>query len=177
MQNLRVLAVSVLISVIVVLGAGAASGAAPAGRGSASTATAAESWQWPLAEPHPLTRPFENPLTRYAPGHRGIDLATKTHSAVLAPHDGVVSFAGRVADRPVLSIMQEGDVITTMEPVDALVAVGDRVRAGQMIGTVASGGHCPPDCLHLGVRVRGLYVSPLLFLGDVPRAVLLPSLP
>jgi murein DD-endopeptidase MepM/ murein hydrolase activator NlpD len=71
--------------------------------------------------------------------------------------------------------MQSNEVITTLEPVDALVVAGDRVRAGQAIGVVATGGHCLSGCLHLGVRVHGRYVSPMLFLGNVPRAVLLAS--
>jgi hypothetical protein len=35
-------------------------------------------------------------------------------------------------------------------------------------------GHCAATCLHLGARIAREYVNPLLFLGDVPRAVLLP---
>ena len=124
-----------------------------------------------------MIAPFIAPATPYAAGHRGIDLATQAGNIVLASHDGVVSFAGVVVDRPVLSITMAGDLITTVEPVLTLVAVGDRVRAGQEIGTVATGGHCPPGCLHLGVRLHGRYVSPLLYLGGLQRAVLLPAGP
>jgi murein DD-endopeptidase MepM/ murein hydrolase activator NlpD len=124
-----------------------------------------------------VTRAFEAPESQYTAGHRGIDLASEVNDAVFAPHDGVVSFAGRVVDRPVLSITQPDDLISTVEPVIATVAAGDRVRAGQVIGAVSSGGHCPPGCLHFGVRLHGLYVSPLLFLGTVPRAILLPAVP
>ncbi|TFC77467.1 M23 family metallopeptidase [Cryobacterium sp. TMS1-20-1] len=138
---------------------------------------AADGWHWPLPEPHRVIAPFIAPVTPYAAGHRGIDLTAQAGDAVLAPHDGVVSFAGVVVDRPVLSITQVGDLITTVEPVLALVAEGDRVQAGQQIGTVATGGHCPPGCLHLGVRLHGNYVSPLLYLGCLQRAVLLPAGP
>ena len=159
------------------LGAGTASSGPPVAPSPvAATPAAADVWRWPIAAPHPIIRPFTAPETPYAAGHRGIDLATKTDAAVFAPSDGVVSFAGNVVDRPVLSIMHPDDVITTVEPVIALVAVGDRVRAGQRIGTVATGGHCPSGCLHFGVRSHGLYVSPLLFVGIVPRAILLPAL-
>lgn len=177
MQNLRALAASVFITGIVVLGAGSATCAALARQPSGAAAATADAWRWPLPEPHPVTRDFLAPASAYAGGHRGIDLAAEAHKPVLAPHDGVVSFAGRVVDRPVLSIMQSGDVIVTVEPVDAVVVVGERVRAGQVIGIVASGGHCPPGCLHLGVRLHGSYVSPLQYLGNLPRAVLLPAVP
>ncbi|WP_104200893.1 M23 family metallopeptidase [Cryobacterium sp. Y29] len=174
MQNLRALAASALIFVLVLVGAG--SGAAME-RTVISAPTEAVAWVWPVAAPHRVTRAFEAPESLYTSGHRGIDLAAKTNDAVFAPHDGVVSFAGRVVDRPVLSITQPGDLISTIEPVIATVAAGDRVRAGQVIGAVATGGHCPVGCVHLGVRLHGLYVSPLLFLGTVPRAILLPAFP
>jgi murein DD-endopeptidase MepM/ murein hydrolase activator NlpD len=54
------------------------------------------------------------------------------------------------------------------------VAPGTIVAAGDPIGTVASGGHCAAECAHFGVRVDGEYVSPFLFLGGLPRSVLLP---
>lgn len=177
MQNLRALAASALFIVMVVSGAGPASGFAPAAPPSITGPTGADAWRWPLAQPHRVTRAFIAPESAYSGGHRGIDLAAEAHEEVFAPHDGVVSFAGSVVDRPVLSITQPGDLIASVEPVVALVVVGDRVRAGQVIGTVASGGHCPPGCLHFGVRLHGSYVSPLLFLGDLPRAVLLPAAP
>ena len=175
MQNPRVLAASALIVVMVVSGAGPASGAARAGTPSITAPARAEGWRWPLAQPHRVTRAFVAPESPYAGGHRGIDLAAEAHEEVFAPHDGVVSFAGSVVDRPVLSITPPGDLIATVEPVVAVVVVGDRVRAGQVIGTVATGGHCPPGCLHFGVRLHGSYVSPLLFLGNLPRAILLPA--
>ena len=178
MHNFRALAASAFVTTIVVLSAGGASGAAASGGPPLATAsTAADTWRWPVAVPHAVIRPFIAPESPYAAGHRGIDLAAEEHAEVLAPNDGVVSFAGRVVDRPVLSIVHPGDVITTVEPVIALVRAGERVRAGQRIGIVASGGHCPPGCLHFGVRSHGLYVSPLLYVGSVPRAILLPDLP
>jgi hypothetical protein len=93
---------------------------------------------------------------------------------VTAPAAGTVHFAGFVVDRPVLSILHPGGVISSFEPVTTTLAIGDAVRAGQEIGTLEMG-HCSRPCLHLGVRIDGGYVSPLLFLGGVPRAVLLPT--
>lgn len=142
---------------------------------SASASAAAPPWTWPLAPPHPIEAGYTAPLTPYVAGHRGIDVPAERDAAVFAPGPGVVSFAGVVADRPVLSVAHAGDLISSVEPVDALVAAGDRVAAGQQVGTVAAGGHCATRCLHFGVREHGLYVSPLRFLGELPRAVLLPN--
>ncbi|TFD16534.1 M23 family metallopeptidase [Cryobacterium sp. TMT2-10] len=148
----------------------------PAPPGTPSTATSvAGTWSWPLVPPHPVVEGFRAPASEYADGHRGLDLQAIPGTAVFAPYDGVVSFAGVVVDRPVLSLAHAGDVVSTVEPVAAIVGAGERVAAGQLLGHVAAGGHCADRCLHLGLRQHGRYVSPLLYLGGVPRAVLLPA--
>ena len=131
-------------------------------------------WAWPVEPPHHVTRPFEAPPTLYAAGHRGIDLSAQSGDPVYAPADGVVSFAGAVVDRPVLSLMHDGDLISSFEPVDVIVAEGEHVVAGQLVGLISIGGHCSARCIHFGVRLHGQYVSPLLYLVGIPRAVLLP---
>jgi murein DD-endopeptidase MepM/ murein hydrolase activator NlpD len=131
-------------------------------------------WLWPVAAPHPVVEPFRAPPTPYSAGHRGVDIGAPAGSPVLAPADGVVHFAGVVVDRPLVSIDHGGGVLSSLEPVEPAVAAGDRVVRGQVIGTLQPG-HCSPGaCVHLGVRVDGEYVSPLLWLGGIPRAVLLP---
>lgn len=140
---------------------------------SPSQSSADGDWSWPVAAPHPVARQFVAPATPYAAGHRGIDIRSPG-TEVLAPADGVVSFAGVVVDRPVLSIRHAGGVVSSYEPVVASVAVGDAVSRGQPIGTLLPG-HCASLCLHFGVRVDGQYVSPLNFLGAIPRSVLLPT--
>jgi len=140
----------------------------------AAIAAAAALWAWPVAAPHPIARPYLAPAGPYGPGHRGIDIRAPAGAEVRAPADGVVHFAGVVVDRPVRSIDHGGGVLSSYEPVVTTLAEGDVVRRGQVIGTLAAG-HCTAGtCLHFGVRVDGRYVSPLLFLGGQPRAVLLP---
>lgn len=135
---------------------------------------AAVLWAWPVAAPHPIARPYLAPATPYAAGHRGIDIRSAPDAEVRAPADGVVHFAGVVVDRPVLSIDHGGGVLSSYEPVETVLRKGDAVRRGQVIGTLRAG-HCASGaCLHFGVRLDGEYVSPLLFLGGQPRAVLLP---
>lgn len=140
------------------------------------TAAMPAPWSWPTAPPHRIVAGFVAPLTAYSSGHRGIDLLAAAGTPVLAPEDGVVSFVGLVVDRPVISISQGGGVISSLEPVQAVVALGDHVTKGQQLGFVATNGHCTNVCLHFGVRRDGLYVSPLNYLGGVQRAVLLPVL-
>lgn len=149
-------------------------GAATASADEAIRSPAAAGWDWPVEPPVRLTEPFRAPPTPYAAGHRGIDLAASPGTPVRAAADGVVAFAGPVAGRGVLSIDHGGGVVSAIEPVEASVAVGDRVVAGAPVAVMSEGGHCEAACVHFGVRVHGEYVSPLLFLGGLPRAVLLP---
>lgn len=130
-------------------------------------------WAWPVPSPHPIARPYLAPATPYASGHRGIDISAGEGATVFAPDDGVVHFAGFVVDRPVLSIDHGGGVVSSYEPVATSLVEGDVVHRGEPIGALEVG-HCRSSCLHLGVRVDGAYVSPLLYLGGQPRAVLLP---
>ncbi len=130
-------------------------------------------WAWPVPAPHTLARPFVAPATPYSTGHRGIDIRADAGVEVRAPAAGVVHFAGFVVDRPVISIRHPGGVLSSFEPVEPLVATGDRVERGQVIGILLAG-HCAAPCLHLGARVDGEYVNPLLFLGGLEHAVLYP---
>ncbi|MGX5696079.1 M23 family metallopeptidase [Agromyces soli] len=131
------------------------------------------SWGWPV-HPVRVLEPFRAPPTPYAAGHRGIDLAADAGTRVVAPASGVVSFTGSVAGRPIVSIDHGGGYVSAIEPVSALVTEGEAVAPGQPIGEVAAGGHCDGGCVHFGVRLHGEYVSPMMLLGGVRRAVLLP---
>jgi len=137
--------------------------------------TGSPAWTWPLAIPHRILREFRAPVSEYAGGHRGIDVAARLGDPVYAVADGTVTFAGIVVDRPALSLTHGGGLVSSLEPVTALVAVGDAVRRGQLVGRVANGGHCGDGCVHLGARTYGRYVSPMRYLGGIPHAVLLPA--
>jgi murein DD-endopeptidase MepM/ murein hydrolase activator NlpD len=140
---------------------------------SAGVAPSDPEWSWPVDGARVVVRPFLAPPTPYGVGHRGVDLAaTAVGAEVYAVTSGVVHFAGIVVDRPVITV-RTGQVLATVEPVTPLVSAGDLVVAGQVIGTLEPG-HCFRPCVHLGVRVAGEYVSPLLYLGGLQRAVLLP---
>ncbi len=115
------------------------------------------------AEPFRALRLFDRPETPWGPGHRGIDLEVEVGQEVLAPGDGMVTFAGAVVDRGVVSIGHGGGWVSSLEPVSATVSAGDQVEGGAPIGVVTDEpGHCFPDpCLHWGVRWGGDYVNPL----------------
>ena len=145
------------------------------GAAAASTrVVTAGTWTWPVAGSRAVLRHFEAPPTPYSAGHRGVDLRAPVGTRVAAPSDGVVSFAGVVVDRPVLSITFAGGLVSSIEPVEATVSEGDLVAAGDIVGVVTEGGHCSHTCAHFGVRLYGEYVNPIALLETIPRAILLP---
>lgn len=111
-----------------------------------------------------LVRPFDAPRQRWSAGHRGADLSARPGEAVLASADGVVAFVGRVVDREVVSISHAGGYRTTHEPVRAVVRVGQRVRAGDLIGHLMAGDECPSGCLHWGLKRGDDYLDPMSWL-------------
>lgn len=133
-----------------------------------------EQWSWPLASPFHVAEPYAQPAHDYAPGHRGIDIAPLGASTVLAPDAGIVAFRGTVVDRGVLTIDHGGGLVSTLEPVTSSLSTGDRVERGGKVGELAVGGHATPGTVHLGARLNGTYINPMLLLGGVPRAILLP---
>jgi murein DD-endopeptidase MepM/ murein hydrolase activator NlpD len=130
-------------------------------------------WIWP-ADAFRLSRPYVAPAHEYGPGHRGIDLGLIGSTAVRSPADGVVAFTGMVAGRGVLTIDHGDGLVTTLEPIETDLVPGASIRRGDEVGALALGGHASPGDLHFGVRLDGAYINPLLLLGGVPRAVLLP---
>ncbi|MEU9995122.1 M23 family metallopeptidase [Streptomyces sp. NPDC050848] len=145
---------------------------------------------WPLGPPRPqIVRGWEPPAGPYAAGHRGLDLAAPVGAPVRAAASGVVTFAGRVAGRGVLTITlpDTGDppLRTTYEPVDPLVTAGTKVTRGDPVATLAApatgaagssgaagSAHCAGSCLHWGLLRGDTYLNPLLLLRQGPSRLL-----
>ncbi len=132
-------------------------------------------YQWPLDGSPSVVRRFEPPPQPWLPGHRGVDLAAAPGAVVRAAGAGVVHFAGLVAGRGVVSVDHPDGLRTTYEPLVPIVHTGESVRAGDPLGTLATGHDgCPvAACLHWGLRRGELYLDPLSLFG-VARGRLLP---
>ncbi len=165
---MRILAGILLAALLVMTGQ-----SPPAAAAVSVAPTATDGWQWPVG-PVRIVAPYRAPAHRYAAGHRGIDLAASPGAAVSTPAAGTVAFAGEVAGRPLVTIDHGAGLVTTLEPVIAGVPIGAHIRAGDAVGTAATGGHAPAGAVHFGVRERGEYINPMALLTDVPRAILLP---
>jgi murein DD-endopeptidase MepM/ murein hydrolase activator NlpD len=148
-----------------------------------TTAAAAEpaanapgGWTWPLGSAQTaIVHTFEPPDEPWLPGHRGVDLAGIEGSAVYAAGDGVVTYAGLVAGVGVVTVTH-GELRTTYQPVAAAVGVGQRVEAGQQIGTLdMAASHCAPSaCLHWGLLRGDVYLDPTSLNFSAGRPRLLP---
>lgn len=158
--------------------------ASPAGPGSTAAPVA---WHAPVAgaAPDDVLRAFVAPERPWGRGHRGVDLAVPSGSAIRAPAAGRVVFAGVVVDRPVLTLEHEDGTRSSLEPVEADVAVGAVVDAGDPVGRLAGAPpHCPRACVHWGVREPDAwwvgdaafdrYLDPLVLIGWSGPSVLWP---
>ncbi len=155
-----------IVLVLVVLGTAPAAGA--------PREPAVPGGGWPLVGAPRVLRPFEAPLHRYGPGHRGVDLAGRPGTPVLAALPGRVAFAGPVAGRGVVSVTT-GGLRTTYQPVAAQVSTGDVVAVGEPLGVLTPGGHCRAPCLHWGLRAGADYLDPLRVLRSGDAVALVPG--
>ncbi|WIM66879.1 M23 family metallopeptidase [Corynebacterium breve] len=111
-----------------------------------------------------VLRGADIPEKKWLPGHRGVDLALEVGAEVVASDDGIVAFAGRVAGTPVVSIDHADGIRTTYQPVHAVVAQGDEVAVGQVVGKLAHPVDGHPG-LHWGARTGpDEYLNPLTLL-------------
>jgi murein DD-endopeptidase MepM/ murein hydrolase activator NlpD len=98
--------------------------------------------------------------------HMGIDISAPTGTPIVAPADGIVLSAGREAEYGLLICVDHGHGFTTMfgHLKEIRVKPGDRVKMGQMIGTVGTTGYTTGPHLHYEVRTYGRPVNPFSYL-------------
>ena len=135
---------------------------------SVSGVAAGDRYPWGLPLPGvsstAITSVFDPPTSPFGSGHRGVDFPASHGQQVTAVGSGVVSFAGSIAGKPVVSIElshsvdNSGSTVrATYEPVSAIVKTGDFIYAGTVIGIVdfssSNAGHCRSSCLHFGLKV------------------------
>ena len=101
--------------------------------------------------PGRVVKGFDPPAKPWLPGSRGVEFAASPGEPVRTVTAGVVVFAGQVAGTGAVSIMLPDGRRTTHMPVVPVVAVGDVVIPGQVIGLVGVGPPCSRTCLHLSL--------------------------
>ncbi|MFT4220710.1 MAG: M23 family metallopeptidase [Microbacterium sp.] len=125
-------------------------------------------FRWPLAK---ITRIGDGYLSRGG-AHMGVDLISPGGTPIFASADGVVrvsqeSYFGYGVCITIDSVINGRRVNTLyshMRYGTRTVGVGDRVKAGQVIGLVGATGRAYGNHLHYEVQVNGSRVDPLAFL-------------
>jgi murein DD-endopeptidase MepM/ murein hydrolase activator NlpD len=108
----------------------------------------------------PIIQHFVAPSCQRCAGHRGVTIATRPGQQVVAALPGKISFVGEVAELTyVVQVIRPGVKVTYgwLTP-QVQMSVGDEVASGQILGWAG-------EKTYLGVRVRGVYVEPLRYLG------------
>lgn len=114
-----------------------------------------------------FSRSRMHPLLQILRRHQGIDLSAPVGTEIVAPALATVSFVGwRFGDGLTIELSHNGGVTTQYGHCDAsLVRVGQRVRAGQAIGTVGASGLATGPHVHFEVLLRGTPIDPLRYLA------------
>jgi len=119
---------------------------------------------WPVTDGH-VTSNFGwrvHPTTGRWDFHRGIDVAAPTGTPIVATTDGVVRFAGRLANFGETIRLRHGGKYETVYAHchEIAVEVGDRVEAGEVIAYIGETGRATGPHVHYEVRVDGEPINP-----------------
>jgi murein DD-endopeptidase MepM/ murein hydrolase activator NlpD len=122
---------------------------------------------WPVAGW--IASPFgerTSPFTGKKEFHKGMDIAAPVGTAVSAPGQGVVTFAGESQDGGFgVVIDHQGGLATSYGHLrDILVAKGQTVSRGQVIGHVGDSGQASGPHLHYETRLFGAPVNPMRYI-------------
>lgn len=110
-----------------------------------------------------------HPLLGFSRMHQGVDFGAGSGEPIMAAGGGTISFAGwHGGHGRYVMIRHNKELVTAYAHMGRIaVAAGQRVRQGQMIGTVGSSGLSTGPHLHYEVWLRGKAVNPvsLRFIG------------
>lgn len=114
-----------------------------------------------------------HPVLKTIKMHTGIDYAAPTGTKILAPSDGVVSFSGwKGGYGNTIMLSHENGMETLYGHMSAYISgvnVGNRVKAGDVIGLVGSTGRSTGPHLHYEVRINGQHVNPATVALPTPK--------
>ena len=112
-----------------------------------------------------------DPFTHWPAMHMGQDLIGAEGAPIYAAGAGRVAQAGWSSGYGRLIVIDHGSRIATRYGHLArfLVAPGQRVRAGQIIGLMGSSGRSTGTHLHFELRVQGRAINPVYLLREMPN--------
>lgn len=97
--------------------------------------------------------------------HEGLDVGAPFGTPIMAPADGVITFAGKKAGFGNFVQIDHGYGIETIyaHAQKVIARNGEKVKRGDLIAKVGSTGYSTGPHLHYEVRVNGIAVDPLYF--------------
>ena len=103
-----------------------------------------------------------SPFTGRRELHKGLDIATRSNTPIIAPADGLVVFAGREGGFGNMLIVDHGyGIMTRYAHCSSLEAkLGDKIKRGDIVAKVGSTGRSTGPHLHYEVAVNGVAVNP-----------------
>ena len=107
-----------------------------------------------------------SPFTNQREFHKGLDIATRIGTPIIAPADGLVVFAAREGNYGRMIAINHGyNMKTRYGHLNKFrVKKGDRVQRGQIIGEVGKSGRSTGPHLHYEVLLNGVPVNPLRYI-------------
>jgi murein DD-endopeptidase MepM/ murein hydrolase activator NlpD len=104
----------------------------------------------------------QNPFTGRREFHRGMDIANRKGTPVVATADGVVSFVGESGGLGIMIVIDHGYGFNTRYAhlQEGLKKRGERVRRGEVIARMGNTGRSTGPHLHYEVRLNGVPVNP-----------------
>lgn len=107
-----------------------------------------------------------SPFTNEREFHRGLDIATRMNSEIVAPADGVVSsIAWEYGFGRVVTVNHDYGLKTKYGHLaKALVKKGQYIKRGQKIALVGNTGRSTGPHLHYEVHLKGVPVNPLRYI-------------
>jgi murein DD-endopeptidase MepM/ murein hydrolase activator NlpD len=115
--------------------------------------------------------PRISPFTGRRQMHTGLDIGAPGGTPILAVADGVVTFSGSMAGYGRVIVITHGFDFKTFYGHNQKnnVQKGQRVKRGQVIGTVGNSGYSTGSHLHYEVLVKDNPVDPLKYIVDEER--------
>ena len=110
----------------------------------------------------------KSPFTGKRQFHAGLDISTRSGTPVIAPADGVVTFASRDgAYGRMLAINHGNGLVTRYGHLKKFKAkVGQKVKRGQTVGLVGSTGRTTGPHVHYEVLLSGVPTNPRNYILD-----------
>lgn len=103
-----------------------------------------------------------SPFTKKREFHKGLDIANRMGTPIVATADGVVMFAGSKGQLGNVIVIDHGHGIMTRfaHLEKALMKSGDRVKRGDLIAKMGSTGRSTGPHVHYEVHLNGVPVNP-----------------